>query len=553
VTETTSRTDLIARGRQSFQRRAWGDAFAELSAADRETPLDAADIDRLAIAAHLTGRDAESTELWARAHHQFLQMGDAQQAARCACIIGHTLFLRGEHARSGGWLARARRVIEEAHCDSVVVGWLMLPAAIRCVMDGDAPGAYAAFQDATAIGARFADHDLVTMARMGQGRALIAMGRIAEGIALLDESMVAVTGDEVSPMVAGAVYCSVIEACHDTFDLGRAQEWTEALAAWCAAQPGLVPYQGECLVRRAEILQLRGTWPDALQEVRRACEILSQPPPKRAVGAALYQQGELHRVRGELANAEEAYRHASHVGRSPQPGLALLRLAQGQVDAARAAIQQAIDGARDQRMRSRMLGAYVEIMLAAGEVGRARAAADELAALATTWSAPFLRATAAHAFGLVLHAEGQPQAALAPLRDAAEAWRDLGAPYEEARARAALGLAHRARGDEDTALLELDAARHAFHALGAAVDLARVKSIVRAPAPAGTGGLTARELEVLTLVATGKTNRMIAGELDISEKTVARHVANIFLKLGLSSRAAATAYVYRHDLLASRT
>jgi DNA-binding CsgD family transcriptional regulator len=553
VTEPTSRADAIRRGRESFERRAWGDAVARLTAADREAPLDAADLDRLAIAAHLTGRETESAELWSRAHQQFLAAGETEQAARCAYWIGHLMLFRGETAQGSGWLARARRILEEGGHDSVVSGWILVPAGVRCVIAGDAAGAYETFGRAAAIGARFGDRDLVTMARMGQGRALIVMGKIVDGVALLDEAMVAAAGNELSPLIAGALYCSVIEACHEIFDMGRAQEWTAALSDWCAAQPDLVPHRGECLVRRAEIMRLHGTWPDAMQEAQRACEILSQPPPQRALASALYQQGELHRLRGELAKAEESYRHASQLGRTPHPGLALLRLAQGQADVARAAIQQAIDAARDHRARSRMLAAYVEIMLAVGDVAAARIAADELCGVARQMDAPFLQATAAQALGGVLHAEGQPQGALPLLRDAAAAWRDLAAPYEEARARVALGLAHRALGDEDTATLELDAARHAFQALGAAADLARVKSLARAPAPAGTSGLTARELEVLALVATGKTNRAIAGELDISEKTVARHVANIFLKLGLSSRAAATAYVYRHDLLTSRT
>jgi DNA-binding CsgD family transcriptional regulator len=454
----------------------------------------------------------------------------------------------GEFARAGGWLARARRLIDDGRRDCAERGHLLVPVALQHAFAGDWPSAQAISGQAAEIGDRFGDVELVTVARSIQGRSLIGQGKTVEGMTLLDEVMVAVMADEVPEMIAGAVYCSVIEACQEVFDLGRAQQWTAALTHWCDSQPDLVPFSGSCLVHRAEIMQLHGAWPDAVDAARRARERLmrrGQP----AVGAAFYQQGELHRLRGEFAQAEEAYQQASRWGRQPQPGLALLRLAQGQRGAAEAAIRRVADEAQDRVTRSRLLPALVEIMSAAGDADAARAAADELSKIADDLDALLLRAPAAHAQGAVLLLEGDARAALGALRQAWTVWQELEVPYEAARVRVLIGLACRKLGDRDGAEMELDAARRVFQELGARADLARAQALSGKGAATPAGGLTPRELEVLRLVATGKTNRAIAADLVLSEKTVARHVSNIFSKLGLSSRAAATAYAYEHDLV----
>ena len=540
--------DELDRGRESFERQAWAVAFAQLSAADRETPLEPEDLERLATATYLVGRDADSFDIWARAHHEFLRRGDVERAARCAFWLAFVLLNKGELVRGGGWVARARRLLDDGQYDCVEQGYLLWGVAARSIFEGDNASACATFARAAEIGDRFGDRDLVMLGWVGQCRALLRLGETAAGVALLDEMMVALETGEVSAIVAGDVYCSVIEGCQEIFDLGRAQAWTAALTHWCASQPDLVAYRGQCQVHRAEIMALHGAWPDAMEEAQRASERILKGPDHPAAGAAFYQQAELHRLRGESTKAEEAYRQASRLGREPQPGLARLRLAQGQVDAAAAAIRRVVDEASDRVTRANLLAAYVEIMLAAHDVAAARVAADELSAIAADLGAPLLGAVAAQAQGAVLLGEGNPSAALAALRRAWMAWQELEAPYEAARVRVLVGLACREVGDQEGAELELDGARWVFQQLGAVPDLARVEALSRKAAPKAAGGLTAREVQLLRLVAAGKTNRAIAAELVLSERTVDRHVSNIFAKLGVSSRAAATAYAYEHQL-----
>ena len=535
--------------REAVDRRAWEEAFTLLSAADHAGRLTGDDLRLLAVAALLTGRDAARDDAWARAHHAYLRAGDAPAAVRCAFWLGFNLLLRGDMARGGGWLARAQRQLETCGQDCVEQGYMLFPVGFQRLMGGDVAGAHAAFAEATKIAERFADPDLEALARHAQGRALLRGGEIRDGTRLLDEAMVAVTAGEVSPMVAGIVYCSVIEACREVFDVRRAQEWTTALSEWCAAQPDLVPYRGQCLVHRSQLCQLHGDWHQALAEVERARTRLSNPPGQPALGMAYYQQAELQRLRGELQAAEDAYRLANEHGHPAMPGLALLRLTQGRVEAAVGAIRSAVDEAEgDQLERAALLSAQVEIMLDAGDLSAARAAAEQLAAFAEELAAPLLEATAAHVLGAVLLAEGDAQAALTTLRRAWTRWWELEAPYERARVRVLTGLACQQLGDVDGAEMEWNSARRTFEDLGAIPDLERIDGL-RPPSGRAPGGLTERELEALALVAAGKTNREIAAALVISEHTARRHLQNIFTKLDLKSRAAATAYAYEHGLV----
>jgi DNA-binding NarL/FixJ family response regulator len=543
----------VESGRDAWTRRRWGEAVALLRAADAAMPLGVDDLERLAIALFLTGAEGESTEVWARAHQACLACDDAARAARCAFWLGFALDITGTDAPAAGWYERSRRLIVEAGLDCVEQGYVRVPGAMATLLVAeDSATAGDDFADIVAVAERYGDADLAVLGRLGLGHALVRLGRRPEGLAMLDEVMVAVTRGEVTPVLAGLAYCAVIEVCQETYDLRRARAWTDALTTWCAAQPDLEPYRGNCLVHRAEILQLEGDWDEAMAEARRAVERLSRPPGHMGVGAACYQRGELHRLRGEHAAADDAYRQASHWGHAPQPGLALLRLAQGRVATAGTALVRALTEAAGPLARARLLPAQVEVALVAADVARARAAADELATIAADVGAPWLRAAADHAAGAVAIAEGDHLGALSHLRPAHVAWRDLGAPYESARTRVLVAAACRGLGDDDGADLELDAAVSAFERLGAEPDVARARAAAGSPAGAAADVLSPRERQVVALVATGLTNREVASELHISDKTVARHLSNVFAKLGVSSRSAATAYAYEHDLVPSR-
>jgi len=538
----------LARAREAIREKAWSTAFAEFTEAGRQASLDPGDLELLSVAAHLTGKDAESGEALARAHQGYLARGETRRAARCAGWLSFVAQLRGDRAQASGWLSRARRLLE-TEGDCVEKGYLLLPVGMASAQQRDLDAAHAAFVEAATIGQRFADRDLASLALQGQGRVLVRRGEIPRGVALLDEAMVAVMANEVSPIVAGGIYCSVLDACGEIFDLRRAQEWTAALEQWCSSQPDMVPYRGHCLIRRAEIMQLRGAWPDALLEARCACERLSQPVPKPAVGAAFYRKAEMHRLLGELEEAEEAYRAAAQWERVPRPGLALLRLARGEVKAAQSEIRHVVDVTVEPGKKAEALAAQAEITLAAQDLATARSAADDLSKIATKIGAEFLLAVAACTQGAVLLAEGDAPVAVASLRQALATFRHLEAPYEVALVQVCLARAYRTQGIDESALHELQAAREAFRKLGAATDLAHIEELVDFPATSPAGPLTQREIEVVKLVASGITNREIANKLNISEKTVARHLNNIFNKLDLSSRAAATAYAYQHGLL----
>ncbi len=544
----STNSDALERARAALRSCAWETAFKEFSSADRASPLAAEDLSYFAMTAHLTARTAECSEIMTRAHQAFLQVGDRPRAVRCAFWLTFMLMLRGEMAQASGWLARSRRLLDECGQECVEEAYLLVPAGYRAVQESDFDTAFTSFGKAVAIGEHFGDADIVSLARQGQGRVLIRKGEVARGLSLLDEAMVSVTAGDVSPMVVGGIYCSVIEACSEVFDVRRAQEWTNALDQWCTSQPELVPYHGQCQIRRSEILKMHGSWSEASAAAEHARERLSNPRPQPGVGLALYCRAELHRLRGEFDEAEAAYKQAAELGQTQQPGLALLRLAQRQIDAACAGVRSLEQQVRTQGARSRILEAYVEIMLAAGEVTCARSAADELNAVASRVNTTFLRAMSGQAQGAVLLAEQRSGEALPLLRHSLELWRELDAPYEAARVRVLIGTACRDQGDHEQATMEIASARRIFEQLGARPDLSSLER-GNATEDATDSPLTTREREVLALIATGKTNRAIADKLFISEKTVARHISNIFNKLDLSSRSAATAYAFQHRLV----
>jgi DNA-binding CsgD family transcriptional regulator len=539
------RADPVEEGRRHYAHRAWDDAFRAFDAADRQSPLAAGDLQLMAQAAGLTGRDQEMVRLLERAHQAYLDGGACAPAVRAAVWLAMRLFTLGEPARASGWVGRAQRLLEDDHC--VERGYLLLPVIQRSHAGGDVTGAYQAALSAVEIGERFRDVDLTAFARALQARSLLQMGERQRGLDLLDEVMVQTTTGELSPVVVGLIYCGGISSCSQVWALDRAREWTVALDEWCRAQPQLLAFTGACLVHRAELKQLGGAWTEAIAEAQRAgvrCQQLRDP---QAAASALYQQAEIHRLRGEVAAAEAAYRGASEQGMEPQPGLALLRLGQGDREAAASAIRRVMAATSDPVRRIRFLPAYVEIMLAVGALDEARRASEELAGSAARLQSEVLAAIADHATGALCLAEGDAAGALEPVRRAFSVWQKLDAPYIAARLRALLGRACLALGDDDGARLELESARAVFERLGAAPDLAALDELVkRRPA---SHGLTARELQVLRLVATGKTNKEIAAQLSLSEKTVDRHVSNIFGKVDVTTRAAATAFAYEHHLV----
>ncbi len=542
-------SELLELGRGAYARRAWEDAWRWLSRADEVAALVPEDLERLAMAASLTGREQNYLQILDRTYHACLEGGEGLPAARAAFWLGLRMTLRGERGLAVGWLGRARRLVHREGRPCVEEGYLLLPLAEEQLVRGEAEKARETAARAAKIGEGFADLDLATCARHVEGRALIETGKVEEGLELLDEAMLSVVEGALSPMIAGLVYCSVIESCQRIYALERARSWTSELGKWCAAQPQLVAFTASCLVSRAEIMQVGGAWREALEEARRASATGPKDREWQAPGAAFYQQGEVHRLRGHFAQAEKAYRQASRRGCEPQPGLALLRLAEGNSAVAARMIERALSAATGLADRTKLLAAFVEIMLSAGERDAAERACGELTEAAARFGTESLCAMAEQARGAVSLAKDNPDRALPALRHALQLWLKVEAPFHAARTRELLALACRAFGDHEGAQLELTAAHEVYESLGAERDLLRLA------APSGGKGhpqrsrLTARELQVLRMLAAGNSNRTIATDLGLSKKTIDRHVSNIFDKLDVSSRTAAAAWAYEQKLV----
>lgn len=530
--------------RQAFAAGEWRRAYETLKVCREARALQADDAWKLSLAAFLIGERDDFVAAAAAAHQAWIDSGDAGAASHCAFWVGLHFGERGELAQATGWFGRAARVIEDLP-HGREHGYLLLPQARRKLGGGDAEAAANLAEQAISVGRQHADPDLVTLAMSVRGHAFLRLNRIDEGLALFDEAMVGVTSDELSPHVTGLVYCSVISACREVWSLRRAEEWTEALARWSAKQPSMIAYTGECRVFRAEILRIRGRWQDSMGEARDASERFARGSEPSAAGLAAYQLGEIHRLRGEFGNAMDAYRDASRAGYEPQPGLALLRLAQNDADAAASALQRLLAETVPPMRRARLLPALIEVMLTKGESSAAGDALAEMEQISNSCSSDILQATVAQWQGAIALSEGDARAAVRPLRNALALWQAVPAPYEAARVQELIASACDRLNDADGASFARDAARDTFRQLGAARDLARLE----APASSANHGLTPRECEVLARLATGMTNRAIGEELSIAEKTVARHVANIFQKLGVTTRSAATAYAWEHRLV----
>jgi DNA-binding CsgD family transcriptional regulator len=540
---------LLEAGGRAFEAQDWGAAYDALSAAASAAELDAGSLVRLGMAAYLAGTDEQPDASFGRAFRAAVSAGDTATAVRAAFWASFALANVGEDARARGWAGRARRLLGPERAGPVESVERCQVDLLEALLDlrAGVGEPRVRFTDIARRAAGLRERDLEALAGMGEGYCLVAEGALYEGMERLDEVMVAVTGDEVHPMAAGLIYCVVLEVCQCSLDLHRSAQWTAAVTRWCDAQPGLVPYRGQCLVHRVQVMQLRGDWRDAVGEAERACAWLSRPP-QPAIGAALYEWGELFRLRGELARAEAKFGEASRWGHDPQPGLALLRLAQGAVEAAVHGLARTLAEPQDATVLPSVLAAYVDALLAGGDQQGARAAADRLRAMATDLGTPMVDAYAAQADAEVELAAGDPVGALRNGRRAWRLWHELDAPYLGARSRMVVGEACRVLGDEDAAMMEVEAARSAFQRLDARLDLLRATALL-GPKPAGDAGpLSTREREVIRLVAAGHTNRQIAIELTLSEKTVARHLSNIFAKIDVTTRTAAAAYAFSHDL-----
>lgn len=523
--------------------RHWGDARRAFAGLDVDD-LDVDDLDAYATASYLTGSDEDGFALWTRARRLCADGGSIHRAAHFGVRLAECLCFKGDVPRARGWVDRTARALEEARIDCVEQGYLEhARAMIRILEFGDLAGARIRFERGCKIGTQFGDRQLITLSRIGEGRMMIYMGDHADGLALLDEAVVSIESGELSPIAAGDAYCTVIDACAELSDVVRCRSWTASMQRWCKRHQELVLYRGHCFVHAAEVLRVLGQWPDGLEAARHACGRLADPVPSIR-GAALCLEADFLRLLGDLDAAETTYARAHKHGHEPQPGLALLHLARGRADVAAAMIRRALAEAEGPILQSQLLPAYIDIMLAAGDLDSARAAGEELRVFALELGVAMLRGLAALGTGAVLLGEGDTTAALIELRRALRTFNDLRANEETPRTRLLIAEACRALGDVATAALEEAAAR------------AAITSFQRATGdepdelePGLPDGLTPREVEVLQLLAGGKTNRVIGETLFISEKTVASHVSHIFTKLGVSSRSAATAYAYTRGLV----
>lgn len=541
--DLTPPEELVESARRSFAARAWRDAAAAFAAADAKVPLKADDRERWAAAAGLSGDDAEMIAPYERLYRE-LHGVDDERAAQAAFWAAHRLFALGETARASGWLSRAERLVGALGDEVALVGYLELPLVARKLREHAFEEAFAAAERAAKCGERHRNLDLIALGLQLQGRIRLRQERFAEGLALLDEAMLSATGGELSPVATGVVYCGAIAGCRAVYALDRAREWTRALSEWCQTQPQLAPFRGACAVFRAELLELGGAWEDAIAELS-ATSSYQLRAEAASVAEARYREGEIHRLRGDLARAETAYRAASELGADPQPGYALLCASRGQVDSGLASLRRALAAHTEPLARARLLPSMVVLALEAGSQVEARTASAELRDVAARCASAVLLALSDEAEALIALADDAPADALPKLRAALETWQRLEAPYYAAKARESLARSYRALGDAAGALLEQEAARASFARLGIATrDASAVPT---------SYGLSERELQVLRLVARGDSNKEIASALGLSVKTVDRHLSNLFDKLGVGSRAAATAFAFQHGLMGSST
>ena len=540
--------ESLAAARSADRRRRWSAAHRQLEAVADRHDVNPDDLALLADSAWWLGRVDESIAAGQGAYHGFLEAARPRAAAMAAIGVAVNMLLRGDDAPGAGWIQRAGRLLgDQPECPEQ--GYLRYLVEVEGALDGpDLEGVGAAARAVADLGRRHRVPDLVAAGTVGEGRALVRLGRVPEGTALLDEAMVAVLAGELQPDWAGNVYCHMMAAYHELADANRAARWVAATGEWLATLPAAVVFTGICRVHRSQLLALTGDWARAEAEAAAVCVGLTGIHTA-AAAEAHFQLAELRRLRGDRSAAAEEYGRAHALGRDPQPGLALLRLAEGNHAAAAAAIEAALVAhPHDALARARLRAAQVEVALARNDLPGARTAVDELEATAARYATSGLCGAATSAVGALRLAESRPADALPLLVEAARLWQGCRARYETARVRLLLARAYRALGDLESAARELDVADATFAELGAVPDRAAVATL-RAPARRLPGGLTGREVDVLACLARGRTNRQIAEALTISEKTVERHLTNIFTKLDVTSRTAAAGFAHEHGLL----
>lgn len=469
-------------GREAVRRNAWREGFKLLTAADQAGPLGADDLEGLAQAAWWNGRADLCISARERAYALRLAAGEPRKAALDAVELAANHFARRARDMAMAWFNTAERLLKDEPI-GIEHGYLTRLKAMRAHNERDYDRALELARQTFEIGSRFGNRDLMALGLQDEGGTLIALGQVDKGRALCDEATVAALSGELRPITTGIIYCNVIGTCEETADYKRAGEWTEAARRWCERQT-IAGFPGMCRVHRAEVIRLRGAWVEAEQEARNAYDELRDFHAGYAA-AALYEIGESLLSRGELVEAAEAFRQAHEMGKDPNPGLALLHLADGRIEAATAAIRRSLDGELSPLERIRLLPAQVTIALAAGDRATAGSAAQELRATADIYATPAFKAQALAAEGALALSDGQIPESLRSLREAVRLWRDVGVPYEEAKTRVLLGSAYLAAGDRDGAVLELKAARAAFTRLGAVIDERHVAQLL---VEAGEGG-----------------------------------------------------------------
>jgi DNA-binding CsgD family transcriptional regulator len=532
-------SDALAQARRAYAARDWPTAAARFDILDSEQ-FTADDLAAHADAVWWLGRIEDALRLGAAAYNAFVADSRPVEAAMSAINLGIFYFSRGDEQQATGWLGRAGRLAGDMD-ECPMHGHLLQFTEVEAnLMAGRPAAALDAARRVQGLGHRFADSALVAAGLHGEGRALIQSGQVVDGLALLDEAMVTVLDGQVTPFLSGALYCHTIAACHAVADVRRMAHWTDITEQWLATFPAAVVLEGLCGVHRAQLHLLHGEWNEA---ERRALPIAKEFDAHRVdyAAEAWYVVAEVRRLRGD-PTAAEAYAEAHSRGRDPQPGRALLRLQEGDAKGAATSVRSALVAAgNDPLRRAPICAAAVEIAVATDRLEDAAEAESELAATAAKYATSGLEASAAASRGAVLLAEGQADQALPVLRDACQRWHELGAVYDAACACFRLVEAYRALGDEVSAAEELAKAQSTFERLGA-----------HRPAPETPNGLSRRECEVLALIADGCSNRQIGEKLYISDRTVARHLTNIFHKIGVTSRTQAARYALDRGLSTSR-